>query len=556
MIGKIRKSLKDLLAWVDRFRISEKVAGLVGFLVVVLALLVLMSIQTVRLQSEYRHRLATSATTAVNIGRVNALIYAIVMESRGVYMSSDQATAKRYADEILRRNRELSAVVAEWEKTGGFEDDARFAAFRERILKFVAFREELARRATRTGPEAARSWGDNEANRSLRTALNDDIEAFEKQLDQRALEVAELADRSRMASWYLASLGLCGLLLAGLNLLVVRRSVTKPLAEIAKTTDLIAAGKTDLVIPYDENVDEIGHLARAVRNFRDATSRNQELIQLELGTAHQRDKAMGERDLLNDKYLETRWQLGAALNNMAQGLIMIDSKGRVLTTNRRYRAMYQIPSEIIEPNISLRDLLAYRAEHGMFQGNIDEFMASILERVAKGKPSVAEVSLPDGRLIRVSEEPMPGGGWVATHEDYTERRRAERMLERTEKFLASVLETVPQAIVAKDARDLRYLFINRAAEILMGLSRAQVIGRTVRDLFPVDTASEIERQNREVLGGGRENEFVLRTVQTPNNGERLVAVRRLRIADQSSESMLISMIEDRSGEGVAAAAAA
>jgi len=556
MIGKIRKLLSDCLDFIDNLRLSEKVSGIVGMLAVVLALLVVMSIQTVRLQSEYRHGLAASAATAINLGRVNALIYAIVMESRGVYMSTEPDTVKRYADELLRRNRELSAVMAEWEKSADFKDDARFEGFRKRILQFIDFRRELARRATQISPAAGRSWGDNDANRSLRVALNRDIEAFEKELDGRAAVVTELADRTRTASWYLAALGLCGLLLGALNLLAVRRAVITPLAEIAKTTDLIAAGKTDLGIPYDNRRDEIGHLARAVRNFRDAISHNQKLIQMELGTARQRDVARGERDRLNDKYLETKWQLSAALNNMPQGLVMIDAKGNVLTTNRRYRAMYELPPEIIVPGCSLRDLLTYRAEHGTFQGNVDAFMASILERVAKGKPAVTELALPDGRLIRISEEPMAGGGWVSTHEDCTERRRAERMLERTEKFLATVLESMPQAIVAKDARTLRYTFVNRAAEVFLGLPRAQVIGKSVWELFPAETAEKIERQDREALAGNRESEHIVRTVSTPNNGMRHVAVRRLRIADQSSENMLINMIEDRTGQAAASGVAA
>lgn len=548
MIGKIRKLLVDGLEFVDNFRISEKVLGIVALLVVVLTLLVVMSIETVRLQNDYRHGLAASATTAINIGRVNALIYAIVMESRGIYMSADPATVKPYADELQRRNRELSNVIKEWEKTVDFRDEERFAAFRERILRFIDFRNELVRRATQISPAAGRSWGDNEANRSLRVALNSDIEAFERELDGRAIEVVELADRTRMAAWYLALLGLSGLLLAGLNVFMVRRSVTTPLAEISRATDLIAAGKTDLDIPYDARPDEIGHLARAVRNFRDATSRNRELVELEMGTARQRDAAMGERDRMNDKYLETKWQLRAALNNMAHGLVMIDAKGKVLTTNRRYRTMYQVPAEIIGPDSSLRDLLAYRAEHGMFHGDIDQFMASILERVAKGKPSITEVALPDGRLIRVSEEPMAGGGWVATHEDCTERRRAERILERTERFLATVLEAIPQAIVAKEARSLRYLFVNRAAELLLGLPRAQIIGKSVHDLFPAEMADKIERQDREALVGNPGSELVVRNVNTPKNGERYVAVRRLRITDQSSETMLINMIEDRTDQ--------
>jgi len=545
-VGGIWKLFSHLARVIGDLRISEKISGIVGLNVLVMLLLVVMSIQTVRLQAEYRRALATSATTAINIGRVNALIYAIVMESRGIYMSTDPGTVKRYADELLRRNRELAGVVAEWEKTADFDDETQFPAFKQRILQFIDFRNELVRRATQISPAAGRVWGDNDANRSLRVALNNDIEAFARRLDDRALLVAELADRTQMASWYLALLGLCGLLLTALNVVVVRRSVIAPLSDIAQATDSIAAGKTDIDIPHVTLWDEIGHLARAVRNFRDATDRNRKLEQLEIGTARQRDMALGERDRLNDKYLETKWQLSAALNNMAQGLIMIDAKGKVLMTNRSYRAMYQLPAEIMGPDSTLRDLLAYRAENGLFQGDIDKFMAAILERVTRGKPSVTEVAVPDGRLIRISEQPMAGGGWVSTHEDFTEQRRAERILERTERFLVMVLENIPQAIVAKDARTLRYTFVNKAAEKLLGLPRVQIIGKSVRDLFPAETADRIEHQDSEVLAGHQEGEFVIRTVSTPNNGQRHVAVRRLPIADQASESrMLINMIEDR-----------
>jgi hypothetical protein len=58
------------------------------------------------------------------------------------------------------------------------------------------------------------------------------------------------------------------------------------------------------------------------------------------------------------------------------------------------------------------------------------------------------------------------------------------------------------------------------------------------------------------LAGNTESELVVRAVNTPNNGERYVTVRRLRIADQSSENMLINMIEDRTGQVTASEAAA
>ena len=264
------------------------------------------------------------------------------MESRGIYKSSDRAKAKPYGEHLLKRNRELAAVVAGWEETVGWDDEEQFAGFKPRIAQFVEFRKELVRLGTEISPAAASEWGDNDANRSLRSQLNVDLEAFARIYGERAHVAAELGDQGRNASWYMLALGLIALTLAALGVVVMRRCVVGPLSEIAAATELIAEGKTELVIPFTERTDEIGQLARAVQHFRDATCRNLELEQLEIGTAMQRDAAMGERDKLNDKYLETKWQLSAALNNMAQGLVMINSKARILVANIKFRAMYRV----------------------------------------------------------------------------------------------------------------------------------------------------------------------------------------------------------------------
>ena len=350
-VGRIAGIIGDL-------GIAEKIYGIVGLLVVV-------SIQSVRLQGAYRHLLADSATAAINTERVNGLIYAIVMESRGIYMSTNSAKAKPYSDQLLKRNRELADVVAGWEESLGWDDEEQFSAFKPRIAQFIEFRKELVRRGVQIGPAAARELGDNDANRALRVQLNNDLEAFAKIYTERARVVAVLGDQGRNASWYMLGLGLIALVLAALAVLVMKRHVIGPLSEIAGATDLIAAGRTELAIPFVARTDEIGHLARAVQHFRDATCRNLELEQLEIGTALERDTAVGERDKLNDKYHEAKWQLSAALNNMPQGLLMIDSRAKVLMTNLRFRTMYQLPPHIIGPSTTLRDLLIYRAEKGL-----------------------------------------------------------------------------------------------------------------------------------------------------------------------------------------------
>jgi PAS domain S-box-containing protein len=546
LLSRFTKQIFDL-------SVAEKIFGLLALLVVVAGFLTATSFQSVRLQNEYRRLLATSSAAANNIGRVNALIYAVVMESRGIYMSTDRTKIVQFGDALLKRNRELAAVIADW-KTSVREDDVeQFSALEQRIEQFIDFRRELVRRAVEMGPEAGRRWGDNDDNRNGRTALNADLEALGRIYERRALEVADLGNRNRYASWYLLALGIVTFVLAALIVLVVRRFVTGPLSEITAATDRVASGKIETGIPFVDREDEIGQLARALQKFRNAVRRNFELEQLEFGTARQRDTAMEERDKLNDKVLETKWQLRAALNNMAQGLVMMDSKARILVANAQYRKMYQLPPELLGPDCKLGDVLEYRSSKGLFTGDVQAMVDAILARISRGKQVVIEQRLADGRLIRISEQPMDGGGWVATHEDVTQQQRAELMLARTERFLATILENVTQAIIAKDSQDLRYVFVNRAAERLYGLPRSEIIGKSARDLFSGEAAELIERLDRELLAGDENVDVAVQTWETPNNGRRQVSARRFRIAgDNSQPHIFLSMIEDRTDEARAA----
>jgi PAS domain S-box-containing protein len=527
-----------------KLSVADKIFAIVVALAILTTLLLVMAIQSVRLQTAYRNQLATSATAALNIERVNGLIYAIVMESRGVYMSTDRAKAKVYADGILSRNRDLAKVVSEWQGTVLGDDASQFADFKKRVDQFIDFRIELVRRTLDISPAAGREWGDDEANRKIRIALNDDLQAFARLYAERASHVVELGDQTRLASWYLGALGIGVLMLAAFNVRVVKHFVVTPLVEITHATDSIAAGKTNTAIPCLTRNDEIGRLAHAVQNFRDTLSRNVELEELGLGTAKQRDKAMEERDSLNDKYYAAKWQLTAAVNNMPQGLIMLDGAAKILIMNEQYRKMYDLPAHI-KVGSSLSDVLEFRIKTGQLDGSVAERRAVIMERIAKRQPSSTEMELSDGRVVRISERPMDGGGWVATHDDFTEERRMQRMLERTERFLVTVIENVPEAIAAKDANSLRYVFVNHAAEKLFKLPRASIMGKTAREIFSADLADMIERGDRRLLEGGEQREAVVHAVETPE-GPRLHAVRRIPVRGPDGESrVFLSMIEDR-----------
>jgi len=104
---------------------------------------------------------------------------------------------------------------------------------------------------------------------------------------------------------------------------------------------------------------------------------------------------------------------------------MFDSDGRLVVCNERYLQMYGLSSEVVKPGCALRELLECRKAAGTFSGNIDQYIADLLVKLARGKHTYITTHLSDGRIVAVHNEPAAGGGWVATHEDITQRQLAE-----------------------------------------------------------------------------------------------------------------------------------
>jgi len=117
----------------------------------------------------------------------------------------------------------------------------------------------------------------------------------------------------------------------------------------------------------------------------------------------------------------------AAISNMSHGLVMFDAQARLVICNQRFVTMYRLEAENIKPGDTLHHIVERRKAIGSFGGDVDpdHFIANIRASAEAGQPSKAFVALDDGRTVAVVRQPMPGGGWVSTHEDITERRQAE-----------------------------------------------------------------------------------------------------------------------------------
>ncbi|MBI3435628.1 MAG: EAL domain-containing protein [Proteobacteria bacterium] len=244
-------------------------------------------------------------------------------------------------------------------------------------------------------------------------------------------------------------------------------------------------------------------------------------------------------------YRRQRMRLTEAVDNMGHGLVMFDARGRLVTCNTRYLEMYGLSRDIVRHGCTLHELIALRvaAGHGPGQ-DPDRYIANLMANLAKGERSSQCVQHDDGRSVQVVNSPLADGGWVATHEDTTVLRRAQRHLEETRNFLMTVVEHVPVPIIVKNAHDLRYVLINRAAEDYFGMPRDGIIGKSAQEVFPL-AVDIITRHDSLALAASGPLYLEEHPVQTPANGERIVSATRLSIADNDGKPQyLVAVLQD------------
>lgn len=120
-------------------------------------------------------------------------------------------------------------------------------------------------------------------------------------------------------------------------------------------------------------------------------------------------------------------QLDAALTHMVQGVCLYDADQRIVVANRRYAEIYNLPEETVTPGTCLREVLETRVRADVYDEH--EAREFVELGILKFRESVSEiVTLKDGRHISVVRRPLADGGLISTHEDVTERKRADALV--------------------------------------------------------------------------------------------------------------------------------
>ncbi|WP_346294820.1 EAL domain-containing protein [Rhodopseudomonas sp. P1] len=124
----------------------------------------------------------------------------------------------------------------------------------------------------------------------------------------------------------------------------------------------------------------------------------------------------------------SRRRLDVAINSMSHGLTVFDESARLVFCNRRYLEMFGLSENVVKRGVSISDVLRHFKEHGVDQATLDRFW-TFARSNASVKQSL-ELDFPDGRAFLITQDPVPYGGWVTTHEDITERRLAFSRIDR------------------------------------------------------------------------------------------------------------------------------
>jgi PAS domain S-box-containing protein len=163
----------------------------------------------------------------------------------------------------------------------------------------------------------------------------------------------------------------------------------------------------------------------------------------------------------------------------------------------------------------------------------------IRARLARGESLREEILnyAKDGRPYWLDMEIQPVGfdqgvptGFMAIEADITERKRAEQSLQETRNFLETVIDNLPVMLFVKEAKDLRFVTLNRAGEELLGLRREQLYGKHDHDFFPPEQAEFFVARDREVLAAGSRIEVAEEPIDTPT-GRRLLHTIEVPIND-------------------------
>jgi diguanylate cyclase (GGDEF)-like protein len=246
-----------------------------GLLPVVGVVLAFLAFQTGRFDDAALDRVSKGT---IHLERINGLVYAVVMESRGIYMSADWQAAEPFARKLTQNLADLQETAKAWKANAIAAQRSNVEELSKRIDQFVRFRAELVRLGKEESTSAARACGDNDANRNVRTALNDSLKMLARAYEEEMARVRiEMERNDRQALVVLGILAVLATIALAGGVGLVRGALLTPLLAMKNCMLKLAEGDLNVHVDGAQRGDEIGEMAQAVTVFHATSLERQKL---------------------------------------------------------------------------------------------------------------------------------------------------------------------------------------------------------------------------------------------------------------------------------------
>ncbi|MEZ5945685.1 MAG: PAS domain-containing hybrid sensor histidine kinase/response regulator [Hyphomonas sp.] len=202
-----------------------------------------------------------------------------------------------------------------------------------------------------------------------------------------------------------------------------------------------------------------------------------------------------------------RHMLQSMLENISQGISVVDSEQRLVAWNSAYLELFDYPHDLVAVGVPIERLIEHNLGSGWIGGDPAAEARRRVEHMRAGRQHTYERRNPDGRYLRITGHPMPGGGYVTTFTDITTDKLRERALieanetlesrvsERTHdlEVMAQDLDTARREAEGANASKTRFLAA-ASHDLLQPLNAARLfLGSISSDKKGMDLVSRADK---------------------------------------------------------------
>jgi signal transduction histidine kinase/DNA-binding response OmpR family regulator len=271
----------------------------------------------------------------------------------------------------------------------------------------------------------------------------------------RASEAAQLRSAEAVrVSWVIVVAA--SLFALGLTVLILR-SIVVPLGRIGQAMAALTSGRTDIEISLSGR-DELAAMARTLALFRESLVERNRL-------ADEREQALRRLEAARDEVTAANQILQVTFNHMSQGVSMFDGDNKLVAWNHQFGNLLDLPDSLLTKTTTFADFIRYLAVRGDFgpgdpEGQVGRRVASV------GESYVGARTLPNGRVLEVRRNPVPGGGFVSMYTDITQQRQAQVQVELARNRLSDAIQSISDGFALWNQEGRLITFNDRFRQLL------------------------------------------------------------------------------------------